>query len=396
MSATIGVTFGRDPEVQGYLVIDSTVNGRSYGGLRMSPDLSAATLARIARAKTLKYGLLGLPLGGAKAGIAAAPEIPAERKRELLKGFGEALKPYLETRRFVPGEDLGTTAADIRYMLEANGLKVLPRSLSEGSGTFTAITVFAAAVSACDYAGVDLHKATVAVEGFGSVGASTALAFQKGGVRVVAVSTVLGGVYNEAGLDVAELNRLRERVGDEVVNMFPGGRRIDRESLPELDVHIFSPCAHPDSITEANAGRVQARVVCPGANCPVTPEAEHSLFQRGILPVPDFVANCGGVLGVSMRRAGVRRDDIERYVGQKIAREAAGILETARAENVVPRVIAERVAEERFARAKAQAESRTLVGRAFGLGLELYRVGAVPKWLVAPLAPRYFDSRFGR
>jgi len=393
MSATISVTFGSDPEVRGYLVIDSTVNGRAYGGLRLSPDVSAATLARVARAKTLKYGLLGLPLGGAKAGIAAAAEIPAERRRELLKGFGEIIKPYLESRRFVPGEDLGTTAGDIRYMLEANGLKVPPRSLSEGSGTFTAVTVFAAAVSACEYAGVDLHGAAVAVEGFGSVGAPTALAFSKGGARVVAISTVLGGIYDEAGLDVAELSRLRDRVGDAVVNIYPKARRIDRQVLPELDVHVFSPCAQPDSITEANVGSVQAKVICPGANCPVTPEAERNLFQRGIVPVPDFVANCGGVLGVSMRRAGIMTGDIERYIGRKVAREVTGILEAARAENVVPRVPAERVAEERFARAKAQAESRSVVGRAFGLGLELYRAGAIPRWLVAPLAPRYFDSR---
>ena len=396
MSTTISLTFGSDPEEQGYLVIDSAVNGRSYGGLRISPDVSAATLARIARAKTLKYGFLGLPLGGAKAGIAAGWDITAERKRELLKGFGEALKPYLETRRFVPGEDLGTSTADVRYMLESNGLKLLPRSLSEGSGLFTAVTVFAAATSACEHAGFDLHNATIAVEGFGNVGAATALAFWEGGAKVVAVSTVLGGVHNEAGLDVAELSRLRAQAGDEVVNTYPGGRRVDRESLRELGVDVFCPCAQPDSITEANAGSVQAKIVCPGANCPVTPEAEHLLLQRGILPVPDFVAGCGGVLGISMRRAGMRTDDIERYVGRKIAGEVAGILEAARAQNVLPRVIAERVAQERFAGAKARAESRSFIGRAFSFGLELYRAGAVPKWLVAPFAPRYFDSRFGR
>ncbi len=395
MSTLISVDIDEKLKVKGYLAIDSTINGRSCGGLRMASDLSPDSLIEAARVMTLKYGFLGLPVGGAKAGIAADPEMPIEKKRELLKNFGQALKPILQTRNYTPSGDLGTTADDIKFMLTANGLKVLPRSLTfQVSGFYTGITVFAAAIRAAQHLGLDLNRASIAIEGFGSVGASTAQAFWKRGIRVVAISTSQGAIYDEKGLDIGELIKLRDQVGSQVVNLFPGGEKVDKSRLAEMDVDIFSPCAQSYSVTPDNAGRVAARIICPGANVPINLEAELILFQRRILSIPDFMANCGGVLGISMKRTGLKDDFILNFMEQKIGQKVTEVIKAAEKENIIPRVYAERIAEERFLRAKAAAERSNITSRAFNFALELYRKGVIPYYFATPLASRYFEGKF--
>ncbi|HEX9976690.1 MAG TPA: Glu/Leu/Phe/Val dehydrogenase dimerization domain-containing protein, partial [Dehalococcoidales bacterium] len=254
MSTLISVNISGEPDLKGYLAIDSVVSGSSHGGLRMAPDLSPDSIVQAARAMTLKYGFVGLPVGGAKAGIVADPEMPLESKRELLKSFGQAIAPFLQTRSYIPAADLGTSAEDIRFMLSSIGLKEKSRGFSfELSGVYTGITVFTAAVAAAQHIKLDLKQASVAIEGFGSVGASVARMFWERGIRVVAISTSRGAIYNEGGLDVGELIRIRDRVGSQVVNEFGKGEKIDKSRLAELDVAIFSPCAQSYSITSDNA-----------------------------------------------------------------------------------------------------------------------------------------------
>ena len=361
----------------------------------MTPDLSPDLITEMAKAMTLKYGFVGLPVGGAKAGIAADPEMPPDRKRELLRNFGQALRPFLQTKTYTPGSDLGTTDDDISSMLTSIGLKVQPRSLSHQlSGFYTGITVFSAAISAAGHIGLDLSLATAAIEGFGNVGVSAARMFWENGIRVVAISTSRGALYAEAGLDVGELIKLYHKEGSQVVNEFPGGEKIDKSRLAELDVDIFSPCAQSHSINSDNAHRVRARIISPGANVPTTDEAEQILFQRGILSIPDFIANCGGVLGSSMKRTGLKEEYIRHFLKQKIGEQVAQVIEAAEKENAIPKVYAERIAEERFLRAKASAEKRSITARALNLALELYRRGIIPYQVVTPIASGYFEKKF--
>jgi glutamate dehydrogenase (NAD(P)+) len=302
----------------------------------------------------------------------------------------------LQNKSYIPSSDLGTTEEDIRFMLIANGIEILPRSLtySSLSGFYTGITVFAAAVRAARHVGAALNRASVAIEGFGNVGSSAAQAFWENGVRVVAISTSRGAIYDESGLDIGELIKLSNQVGSQVVKFFPRGEKLDRTRLAELDVDIFCPCAHSDSINMNNAARLAARIVCPGANAPIAPEAEQILFQRGILAVPDFVADCGGVLGISMKRAGINEDHIRRFLERTIGDQATQLIEAAEKDNITPRVYAEKIAEQRFSRAKAAAEKRTIMGKTFNLALELYRKGIIPYQLVTPVALWYFGRRF--
>ncbi|MFC1992493.1 Glu/Leu/Phe/Val dehydrogenase dimerization domain-containing protein [Chloroflexota bacterium] len=395
MSELIEVNVDDKSNIRGYLAIDSTVNGRSYGGVRMASDLSSELIAQLARRMTLKYGFVGLPVGGAKAGIAVDPELPLPKKLELLNKFGQELRPFLKSRRYVPGTDMGTTDDDIRFMLSANSVKHEPRGMSWGlSGFYTGITVFAAAVSVADQIGLDLNRARVAIEGFGHVGVSAAQMFWERNMRVVAVSTNQGAVYDESGLNMDELIRLSQKVGSQMFNVFARGEKIDKRRLPELEVDIFCPCAQHHSLTSENADRINARIISPAANLPTTAEAEQTMLKRGIISIPDFVANCGGVLGVSMKRSGLKEDYIRGFLQQKVGEQAVEVIRGASEENAVPTVYAEAIAMESFHRVQEAAEKKSIANRAFNLALELYRDGIVPYQMVTPFARRYFERRF--
>jgi glutamate dehydrogenase (NAD(P)+) len=392
MSRLISIT---QPDLRGYLAIDSTVNGSSAGGLRMALDLSPELMTRIARVMTLKYGFCGLPVGGAKAGIVADPEMPLDKKRQLLKCFGQALEPFIKSRSYIPAEDLGTSAGDIKFMLNSIGFKAQARGLTFAmSGSYTGITVFTAAVAAARHIGLDLKRASVTIEGFGNVGSAAARMFWERGIRVVAISTSQGAIFDEAGLDIGKLLKLRDQVGSQVVNSFEKAEKIDKSRLLELEVDILSPCAQSYSINPDNASRVAARIISPGANVPIAAEAEPALLQRKILAIPDFVANCGGVLGASMKRAGLQEVYIQRFLEDKIGQQVSGIIEAAEQAGAPLETYARRIAEERFEKARSSAEGKSLAARAFGLALELYRKGVIPHRWVTPLAPSYFEKRF--
>jgi len=383
----------RESNLMGYLAMDSSINGCSYGGLRMVPSLSPGTLAQAARVMTLKHGFLGLPLGGAKAAIIADPEAPLEEKQRSLRNFGEALLPFLKTRSYVPGGEFGLSDDDIRFMLTANGIGVQPRSLTGRSGFYTGLTVSAASVSAAQHIGLDLGRASAAIEGFGKVGSSVALAFWERGVRVVAVSTIQGAIYHEEGLDVGQLSVLYEQVGSNIIQAYQGAQQIERSRLLELDVDLLAPCAGHHSIDADNAGRVAAKIICPGANIPTTPEAEQILFDRGIVSLPDFVANCGGALGSSMEFAGLGEGFIREFVEQRFGRKVTEVLVAAEKANMIPRDYAERIAWEKFRGVRERAEKATLANKVFGAALSLYRNRVVPEFVVGRLSADYFRKR---
>lgn len=394
MSVLISVV-DEESRLQGYLAIDSMINGRCYGGFRMAPDLLPAILPELARVMTLKHGFLGLPLGGAKAAIVANPEVPLKEKRQLLKAFGKALMPFLKTRSYVPGGDLGISDDDIRFMLTSNRLKVQSRSLTKRSGFYTGLTVFSAVTRAAQHIGLDLNQASVAIEGFGAVGGSAAQVFWEKGLRVVAISTNQGAIYAQEGLDVGELVKLRNQVGNRVVKVYRRADQIEKEQLLELEVDFLCPCASPHSVTVDNASRVAAKIIVPGANAPITADAEQILFQRGILSIPDFVANCGGALGVSMEVAGLGEDFVRHFIDQRFGQRVTEVIEAAEKKGVIPRDYAQRIAEEKFLQVKESSEKGSIVNKAFDFALGLYGKGVIPHQLVRLLSPRYFERRLG-
>jgi glutamate dehydrogenase (NAD(P)+) len=384
-------TAAHHDHVLGYVAIDSTVGGRSCGGLRMLPDIDEKEIQALARSMTLKYGFLGLPQGGAKAGVLANPEAPRAERLNRLVEFGHAIKPLLNSKTFVPTSDMGTHSADIRHMLNAVGVRVGRRELqNNSSGYYTAHSVWAGVKQSAHHIGLDLSRCTAAIEGFGNVGRPLACLLDRAGIQVVAISTSRGALYDPQGLDVDRLVRLADQVGSRIVETYHEAQFVDREDLIELPVDILCPCARWNSINSGNAARISARVICPGANNPITPDAESALFERRVLCLPDFVTNCGGVLGGTMEFASVRRERITTFIDHHIGRRILWLLGEAKAKQCSSREVAMPLALHRFQEVRLGADHPTPIGRLFKTALELYRRGWIPGPLVGTLSLHYF------
>jgi glutamate dehydrogenase (NAD(P)+) len=380
--------------VIGFIVVDSTVGGRARGGLRMLADVGEEELRAAARTMTLKYGFVGVPQGGAKAGVRGDGEGPVEARRERLLEFARAALPLLRARVYVPDPDLGTRAADIRWTMQAAGLRVGPHEwLGDRSGFYTAVSCLAAAAAVREHRATTLQGCRVAIEGFGSVGSALADLLNRRGARVVAISTSRGAVHDPRGLDVARLLGLAVEVGSRVVEQVPGAERLPREALLELPVDLLCPCARHHSIHEGNAERVAAPVICPGANDPVSPGAARALAARGVLLVPDFVANCGGVVGGTLTFAGLPADRIRAIVERRLRSAVESLLGQSERQGLPLRTLAEGLALARHERVRRAVQAPGMSGRFFALGLEAYRRGWMPRALVAALAPQYVERR---
>jgi glutamate dehydrogenase (NAD(P)+) len=272
-----------------FVVIDHELFRVSAGGTRMLPDVDVPEVARLARAMTWKFAACRVPYAGAKAGLRFA----GGDRAALLEAYKRALEPYAAV--FLTGPDMGTSAAD--FLPLDDGPLPLWAKTHEGLGMDDLATghgVKAAAEAALAHLGCGLEGATVAVEGFGKVGAGTARACARAGARLVAVSTAEGLLADPDGLDVDELLELRGRYGDGFVSR--GSRPVrPREELFRLNCNVLVPGARPDSITAEVAERLRCSVVAPGANVPYGPGAVELLRRRRILAVPDFVSNSGGV-----------------------------------------------------------------------------------------------------
>jgi glutamate dehydrogenase (NAD(P)+) len=306
-----------DLTAEAFVVIDHELFPMAAGGTRMLPDVDREEIARLARAMTWKLAACGMPLAGAKAGIRF---VDGDRDA-VLAAFKRALEPYRDT--FLTGPDMGTYPGDF---VDVGDSVPLWAQTHEGLGMDDLATghgVKAAAEAALAHLDRSLDGAAVAIEGFGKVGAGTARACARAGARVVGVSTVDGLLADPDGLDFDELIGLRALHGDRFVEH--GSRPARRrEELFELDCDVLVPGARPDSITRAVAKSVECAVVAPAANAPYAPGAIEVLRARGIVAVPDFVSNSGGVhLYVSVDsddEPEAALDKIETVVGDAVLR----------------------------------------------------------------------------
>jgi glutamate dehydrogenase/leucine dehydrogenase len=361
--------------------------------MRMAPDVSEAEVRLLAEGMTLKFGLLGLPQGGAKAGIRMDPDAPEQERYAALREFGEAVAPLLRSRTYIPGPDMGTSNEMVRRMLISLGVPVRHRELrGRQPGYFTSLSVFSAARHAADSIGLALAAATVAIEGFGTVGTSLAHLFAGLGAKVVAVSTSRGALYNEHGLDVAELVRASKLKGSSFVESFEGAQRCPRQTVFEVPAQILCPCARQNTITASNVAGVQARIISPGSNHPYDLETERALAARGIATIPYWIANCGGTLGETMEFAGWRNAEIAEFIHRRLEPHVRGVIRESRQTGRTPTEIAKPRTLARFAGMTHRTSHPGIKQRMVGLGLECFRRGLLPAQPVRVLSRSYFEA----
>ena len=337
-----------DPEtgMRGILVIDTTSLAGAGGGLRMLPDITSEEVFGLARAMTYKFAMIDLPVGGSKSGIWANPDMPREQKDAVLRAYGRLAKPLIEAGVTI-GPDMGTDSEDVEKVYEGAGIenRTSGLSLQEKDGEplenhATGYGVVVAARSACEFAGIDIQGATVAIEGFGKAGGGVARYMDKAGARVVALSNIDGTIYRRGGLDVMGLLEARKEKGDRVLSEYGDGEHLDREALYALPVDVLVPGARPRVINRDNAERVQAKVISSIANNPITDEADQILFKRGIQLMPDFLSNAGGVVVAVLDILGGTADDLFHALDALIHPLAKEILEDAQAEGIPSRILA--------------------------------------------------------
>ncbi len=292
---------------QGFRVQYNDAKGITKGGIRFHPDETIDTVRALAAWMTWKCALLDLPLGGAKGGVICNPkEMSVGELERLSRAYMRGVFQFIGPEKDVPAPDVYTTPQIMAWMMDEYSAiagkpqfgvitgKPLPVGGSPGRGDATARGGMYTIREAAKTLGIDLSKATVAVQGYGNAGYHAArLCGELFGSRILAVCDSKGGVYCEAGIDPEAAFACKAETSS-VCNL-PNMERISMEELLELDVDILIPAAIENVITDKNASNIKAKIVAELANGPTTPEADDILFRNGVHVIPDFLCNAGGV-----------------------------------------------------------------------------------------------------
>ena len=292
---------------EGYRVIHSNILGPSKGGIRYDMGVNIDEVKALAAWMTWKCAVVDIPYGGAKGGIRCNPrQMSAGEIERMTRAYTQEMINIFGPDRDIPAPDMGTGPREMAWLMDefsrAHGMTVnavvtgKPVVLGGSSGRTEATGrgVMVSALAAMEKRKVNPYHATVAVQGFGNVGSFAALLIAERGCKVVAISDVSGAYYNEQGIDVAAAIKYRDLNEGTLVG-FPGGQPISGDELLTLEVDLLVPAAMEDVITIHNAEQIQARMIVEGANGPTSARADDIIHNKGILVVPDIMANAGGV-----------------------------------------------------------------------------------------------------
>ncbi|OFW62296.1 MAG: glutamate dehydrogenase, partial [Actinobacteria bacterium RBG_16_67_15] len=290
----------------GYRVQHVLTMGPTKGGIRYAPDVNLGEVAALAMLMTWKCAIVGIPFGGAKGGVRVDPtKLSRAEIQRVTRRYTAEIIDFIGPDKDIPAPDMGTDEQVMAWIMDTYSQQVghtepavvtgkppalggsVARREATGRGLVSLLPV------AANQCGIKVEGARVAVQGFGNVGRYAALAASQAGAKVVAISDVSGGLYNATGIDIeAALTHIDKH---RTLEGFAGGDAIDNATLLSLDCEVLMPCATGGVLTADNAGDVKARLIMEGANGPTTGEADKILEAKGVLVVPDVLANAGGV-----------------------------------------------------------------------------------------------------
>ena len=306
VSCPIQMDNGEIEVFTGYRVQYNITLGPAKGGIRYHPDVTLDEVTALAAWMTWKCAVAHIPFGGGKGGIICDPSRMSRRELEALtRRYIAEIVDAIGPDKDVPAPDVNTNDQVMAWVMDTYSMHVgytatavvtgkpIEMGGSLGRREATGRGVMITTREAARHLGFDIKAARVAVQGFGNVGSVSADLLSKIGAKVVAVTDWKGGIFNEKGLDIAQMIDYAKQ--HKTIEGFGGGQALSNDDLFKLDVDVLVPAALENQITMENAPGIKAKVIAEGANGPTTPEAHKHLHERGVFVIPDILANAGGV-----------------------------------------------------------------------------------------------------
>src|SRR3989338_6625648 len=343
--------------MRGFLVIDNIVLGVGKGGIRMTPDVTLHEVWRLARAMTFKNALAGIPFGGAKGGI-IWPGGNLRKKEKYMRAYARAIKPFIP-KKYIAGPDVATGAREMRWFadelhslrastgkpqnicIDVHGHKKCGNGLPHELGS-TGLGVAHSAKTALKFMGIPIIGSRVAIHGFGNVGSFAFKHLIEMGLKVVAIADRDTGLYDKNGLS-PELFNLAERRRPPKEYRKAGHIKPDDIFMSSTEVLI--PASVTDVINKNNKNTIKARLIVEGGNIPMSEEIEDELHRKGIIIIPDFVANSGGVISSYAEYKGYTPRTMLKMVERKVTENTLRVLKISKKNNLSPREAAFNIAK---------------------------------------------------
>jgi glutamate dehydrogenase/leucine dehydrogenase len=343
--------------LDGFLVVDNTILGPGKGGIRMTHNVSEEEVRRLARAMTWKNAIAGIPFGGGKSGIIWSGG-DAKQKKILMQGFAKAIKPLL-IKKYIAGPDVNTGELEMAQFVEAtgifnsatgkpaklcvtNGKKQKKCGLPHEFGS-TGFGVACSTKVASEVLGIDIKGATVSIHGFGNVGTFAYTFLTEMGAKVIAIADKDGAVLAENGFEVNAMKDIiknRKPISDYPSNSLGQVKIITAEEFWRVPVDILIPASVTDVINDKNKNDIKAKLIVEAGNIPMRENVEDELFKKGIMFVPDFVANAGGVISSYAEYKGYNSKKMFKLVEEKIVKATKDVMTESLATKTNPRIVA--------------------------------------------------------
>ena len=343
--------------IQGVLVIDNTARGPGKGGIRISTTVTPLEVFHLARTMTWKCALANIPFGGAKSGIRVDPY--KVDKRKVMKAFARLISQYVPDK-YIAAPDMNCGENEIEYFVTEVGdlsaatgkpkkLGGIPHELgTTGFGVGVSLETSLSLIGEKIGLSEELSNIRVAIQGFGNVGLGIAKFVSNKGAKIVAINDFWGCIYNENGIDLSEVENYSYATKEKSsIKNYSKAKKIPRDDIFGVDCDVLIPCACSNVITKENEHLIKAKLIVEGANNPLTQDAEKALYDRGVIVLPDFLVNAGGVIGSYAEYKKMSAEEAFSLIKLKIKENTEIVLQDHLASGLLPRDIAMELAEKR-------------------------------------------------